>query len=337
MKEDNINQFYLKKGFESLNISQKTLIEDLDVSQQYISAIINGKKAIGRNMATKLSRLYGLNLHWLLTGDGEMKINQKNNDFVAPQDVSNLRINDRFMKILDHYGYSGYRLSQEIPNLSQVRIAHVRNKRNKPSLDLINIILQKFPLVNKDWLINGQGTMLVDSNEVEFQNSNLLENKIPYYTTEHVADLTINERIKLFIQSILKITPYQFSIRLGKKRPDWIYRIIKNEVSPSPKTLNEIFKVFPESKSFILIGHLTIPNQHDNDCKTSTINGFYISEKDALEIISYLEIIKKYSSLVEKKMNACQGGVGTAQSERTKSKNQIKANLEAEIRARFKK
>lgn len=63
----------------------------------------------------------------------------------------------------------------------------------------------------------------------------------------------------------------------------------------------------------------------------------HFSEKDALEIISHLEIIKKYSSLVEKKMNACQGGVGTAQSERKKAKTQKKADLEADIRAKFKK
>lgn len=62
-----------------------------------------------------------------------------------------------------------------------------------------------------------------------------------------------------------------------------------------------------------------------------------LSDKDAKDIRAYLQTIKTYSALVEKKLNACPGGVGTAQSERMKKKATKQIELEAEIRARFNK
>lgn len=51
---------YLKIEIERRNIAQKQLQSDLGVSQQYVSALINGKKSIGKKLARKLSELYGL-------------------------------------------------------------------------------------------------------------------------------------------------------------------------------------------------------------------------------------------------------------------------------------
>lgn len=59
-----------------------------------------------------------------------------------------------------------------------------------------------------------------------------------------------------------------------------------------------------------------------------------LSQKDVKEIQSYLQIIKTYSALVEAKMSACMGGVGTTQH---KQKIEAKQNIEAKIRAKFHK
>lgn len=67
----------------------------------------------------------------------------------------------------------------------------------------------------------------------------------------------VNSRIKYLIEAILKITPYEFSKELGKVRPDWLYKIIKNEVEPSPKTLNLIFDKYPEYKLWLVTGDTT--------------------------------------------------------------------------------
>lgn len=73
-------------------------------------------------------------------------------------------------------------------------------------------------------------------------------------TTGSVSDNNINTRIKYLIEVILRMTPYEFSRSLGKVRPDWLYRIIKNEVEPSPKTLNLIYDKYPEYKLWLVTG-----------------------------------------------------------------------------------
>jgi len=51
---------YITKALKEKNVTQKDLIRDLEVSQPYASALFNGKKPIGKAMAEKLSKLYGL-------------------------------------------------------------------------------------------------------------------------------------------------------------------------------------------------------------------------------------------------------------------------------------
>lgn len=59
-----------------------------------------------------------------------------------------------------------------------------------------------------------------------------------------------------------------------------------------------------------------------------------LSEKDVLEIQTYLKTIQTISALVEAKLNKADlGGVGTTQ----RKQSQAKADKEAAIRARFHK
>lgn len=43
-------------------------------------------------------------------------------------------------------------------------ISHILSGRNKPSLELINKILEHFEQVNADWLLLGKGSMINDNN-----------------------------------------------------------------------------------------------------------------------------------------------------------------------------
>ena len=63
---------YLKTAFEKLNKKQSEIIKDLGVSQAYVSALMNGKKRVGKEMAKKISKLYGFDEGSILTGEGEM-------------------------------------------------------------------------------------------------------------------------------------------------------------------------------------------------------------------------------------------------------------------------
>jgi phage repressor protein C with HTH and peptisase S24 domain len=66
---------------------------------------------------------------------------------------------------------------------------------------------------------------------------------------------TINKRISHLIVQ-LKMTPYEFSKKMGNSRPDTLYNLLNNEESqPTPKTLNKIKDNFPDiNYSWLLTG-----------------------------------------------------------------------------------
>ncbi|MDQ1855714.1 hypothetical protein [Chryseobacterium sp. WLY505] len=96
-------------------------------------------------------------------------------------------------------------------------------------------------------------------------------------TTKNVNLGTINSRIKYFIESILRITPNEFSRNIGKNRSDWLYRILKNEVEPGPKTLNQIFEVYPEHKVWILTGEKA--NEPEENLSNTSFENLKIDDK----------------------------------------------------------
>lgn len=64
----------------------------------------------------------------------------------------------RITKILDHYNLTPSEFAEEI-DYSRSSISHVITKRNKVTLDFIAKIKKRFPELNSDWLISGQGEM----------------------------------------------------------------------------------------------------------------------------------------------------------------------------------
>jgi len=62
----------------------------------------------------------------------------------------------RLQKILDYYGLSATAFSEEI-DFNRSTISHLLSGRNKPSLEFVMKVLQKFPEVELYWLLNGTG------------------------------------------------------------------------------------------------------------------------------------------------------------------------------------
>lgn len=63
----------------------------------------------------------------------------------------------RLQKILDFYNISATELSNQI-DFNRSTISHLLSGRNKPSLDFVMKVLQKFPEVELYWLLNGKGS-----------------------------------------------------------------------------------------------------------------------------------------------------------------------------------
>ena len=71
---------------------------------------------------------------------------------------------DRILEIIKYYNLSSSQFANEI-GIQRSAISHILSGRNKPSLDLILKILNKFPEINTDWLILGNGEMIKNRDE----------------------------------------------------------------------------------------------------------------------------------------------------------------------------
>ena len=58
--------------FKSKGLTQTDVARLLGTTPQYISAILCGRKSIGKKQAVKFEELFGLSASWLLTGKGDM-------------------------------------------------------------------------------------------------------------------------------------------------------------------------------------------------------------------------------------------------------------------------
>jgi transcriptional regulator with XRE-family HTH domain len=70
----------------------------------------------------------------------------------------------RLQKILDYYGVSATAFSDEL-DFNRSTISHLLSGRNKPSLEFVMKVLQKYPEVELYWLLNGKGNFPSEKNE----------------------------------------------------------------------------------------------------------------------------------------------------------------------------
>lgn len=70
-----------------------------------------------------------------------------------------MHINERFLKIMEHYNYSPSLFADEI-GVIRSSVSHIVSGRNNPGVDLLQKVLKRFPEVSTDWLMMGIGEML---------------------------------------------------------------------------------------------------------------------------------------------------------------------------------
>ncbi|OAB78103.1 helix-turn-helix domain-containing protein [Cochleicola gelatinilyticus] len=69
----------------------------------------------------------------------------------------------RIEKILDYYSLSATAFSEAI-DFNRSTISHLISGRNKPSLEFVMKVVQKFPEVELYWLLNGKGVFPSEEN-----------------------------------------------------------------------------------------------------------------------------------------------------------------------------
>lgn len=79
-----MEQYWIEQGrrlrelIKELKINQLSLAKRLQVSQPNISKVINGENKISAELLNRITEQYKqVNLHWLLTGQGDMFIEEK--------------------------------------------------------------------------------------------------------------------------------------------------------------------------------------------------------------------------------------------------------------------
>ena len=65
---------------------------------------------------------------------------------------------NRIQNIIDKYGLSSNTFAQEI-EVNRSTISHILSGRNKPSIEVLQKILRRFPDVSATWLLLGQGAI----------------------------------------------------------------------------------------------------------------------------------------------------------------------------------
>jgi len=93
---------------------------------------------------------------------------------------------DRILKIMDYNKFTPSEFA-DVLEIDRSRLSHILNGRNKPSLEIVMKILEKFPEISSDWLLFGSGNMLKNI-ETSNKNSNFINEK----TKPTTAELDLN-------------------------------------------------------------------------------------------------------------------------------------------------
>ena len=70
--------------------------------------------------------------------------------------VNTSAFKERLQTLLDYYELSATAFAEEV-GVQRSSISHLLSGRNKPSLDFVLKVVQRFPEVNLYWFLNGKG------------------------------------------------------------------------------------------------------------------------------------------------------------------------------------
>lgn len=158
--------------FKSKGISQKDIALSADVKPQYINAIFKSRRQIGKSLAEKLESAFGISSYWLLTGRGPMLLedeNEKQPDLFM-MDESNIEYDN-----LNEADISTGLKKRQLEALI-IKFANGNKKRFASLLGIsiqtlttwtaretfdAELIYQKLPDISAEWLLTGEGQMLV--------------------------------------------------------------------------------------------------------------------------------------------------------------------------------
>ena len=168
--------------FKSKGISQREIAKTLGTTPQYINALFKGRTKIGKAQAEKLENSFGLSAYWLLTGKGSMLVEdeKENQPDLFMMDESNIEYDNP-----NEADISAGLKKRQLEALI-IKFANGNKKRfasllGIPTLTITiwearetfdaELIYQKLPDISAEWLLTGEGPMLVSERVKKDKNA----------------------------------------------------------------------------------------------------------------------------------------------------------------------
>lgn len=105
----------------------------------------------------------------------------------------------RIQLILKKKNLSPSQLADEI-HIQRSSISHILSERNKPSLDFVMKVLERFPEIDSDWLIFGKGQMMnsISQSKIEVEKKNIIAEKKIEEKEEKIETAPTSSSLPLF-------------------------------------------------------------------------------------------------------------------------------------------
>ena len=126
---------------------------------------------------------------------------------------------ERIIEIMEKEHLSSARFAETI-GIQRSALSHILNERNKPSLDVLMKILERFNYIDSDWLLFGKGTMVRSgSGKPVFQSGLFDENEKNSHARTPERKYNKEEEIKEVKKNILSIETPEKEVVILKPPP----------------------------------------------------------------------------------------------------------------------
>ncbi|WP_394265274.1 hypothetical protein [Bergeyella zoohelcum] len=130
---------------------------------------------------------------------------------------NNIRLKSQLVieELLLHLKSNPNRLAKDLGYKSNVKIQHIKSGRNSISVEVAKDIVRRFPEINYNWLLTGEGSMLKEENEANLikvehkQNAETQHEvvRIPYYDVDFAGGFNSAELFSSVMPSFYISSP----------------------------------------------------------------------------------------------------------------------------------
>ncbi|MBR4198263.1 MAG: helix-turn-helix transcriptional regulator [Bacteroidales bacterium] len=136
---------------------------------------------------------------------------------------------DRINLIMRAKNITASQFADEI-NIQRSGMSHIMSGRNKPSLDFVMRVLNRYPEIDTNWLLFGKGEMYKSANTQETVQNSGTETALNIQTIENQMERVENGgQMDIFSSEMTEITPQ-----------NTISEVVENEVVENTSILKEV-------------------------------------------------------------------------------------------------